>query len=122
MFGGNMDANEYQRLAARTFIDRPDFAIPEKEIMLVWYALGLAGEAGEVADHIKKGVFHQHGIDLEKLKKEIGDTLWYTAALCTMLDLNMSEIMQANIEKLWVRYPNGYNPADSKSRVDVNGG
>jgi NTP pyrophosphatase (non-canonical NTP hydrolase) len=117
-----MDANEYQKLAARTLIDRPDFAIPEKEIMLVWYALGLAGEAGEVADHIKKGVFHQHGIDLEKLKKEIGDTLWYTAALCTMLDLNMSEIMQANIEKLWVRYPKGYNPADSKSRVDVNGG
>jgi hypothetical protein len=35
VFGGNMDANEYQKLAARTLIDRPDFAVPEKEIMTV---------------------------------------------------------------------------------------
>ena len=74
-----------------------------------------------MADHIKKGVFHQHGIDVEKLKKEIGDTLWYTAALCTMLCLDLSDIMQENVDKLWVRYPNGYNSADSKSRADVQG-
>ena len=102
-----MDANEYQKLAARTLIDRPDFAISDRDIMVVWDALGLAGEAGEVADHVKKGVFHRHGINLEELKKEIGDTLWYTAALCTTLGFDMSEIMQGNIEKLRVRYPDG---------------
>lgn len=62
-----MDANEYQRLAARTLIDKPGFEIPEKEIMAVWEVIGLAGEAGEVANLIKKGVFHRHGIDLSKV-------------------------------------------------------
>lgn len=114
-----MDANEYQRLAARTLIDGPDFTISDTEIMAVWNAIGLAGEAGEVADHIKKGVFHRHGIDLAKLEKELGDTLWYVAALCTTLGLDLSAIMQANIEKLRVRYPNGYSSADSLRRVDV---
>jgi NTP pyrophosphatase (non-canonical NTP hydrolase) len=115
-----MDANEYQKLAARTLIDKPNFEIPDREIMAVWEAIGLAGEAGEVADHIKKGVFHQHGIDVEKLSKEIGDVLWYTAALCTTLNLDLSEIMQANIEKLKVRYPNGYSSGDSLKRVDAD--
>lgn len=115
-----MDANQYQALAARTLVDRPGIEISDREMMIVWEALGLAGEAGEVANHVKKGVFHQHGLDLEKLKNEIGDTLWYAAALCTTLGLDIAEIMQANIKKLEVRYPNGYNAADSKRRVDVN--
>jgi NTP pyrophosphatase (non-canonical NTP hydrolase) len=114
-----MDANEYQKLAARTLIDRPGFLISDRDMMAVWNALGLAGEAGEVADHVKKGVFHQHGIDPEKLRKEIGDTLWYAAALCTTLGFDLSEIMQGNIDKLRLRYPDGYNSADSKARVDV---
>ena len=114
-----MDANEFQRLAARTLIDRPGFEISDTEIMAVWDALGLAGEAGEVADLIKKGVFHRHGIDLPKLEKEIGDTLWYVAALCTTLGIDMSAIMQANIEKLKVRYPNGYSSEDSLRRIDL---
>jgi NTP pyrophosphatase (non-canonical NTP hydrolase) len=114
-----MDANEYQKLAARTLIDRPGFVISDRDMMAVWNALGLAGEAGEVADHVKKGVFHQHGIDPEKLKEEIGDTLWYAAALCTTLGFDIGEIMQGNIDKLRLRYPDGYNSADSKARVDV---
>lgn len=82
-----MNADKYQRLAARTLIDKPDFDIRPEEEMLVWNALGLAGEAGEVADHIKKAVYHQQGIDREHLRKEIGDVCWYLAALCTKLDL-----------------------------------
>lgn len=113
-----MDANEYQKLAARTLISKPGFNISDVEIMAVWDAIGLAGEAGEVADHIKKGIFHQHGIDFPKLRKEIGDTLWYAAALCTTLGLDLSEIMQENIDKLKVRYPDGFNSEDSIRRVD----
>ena len=115
-----MDVKEYQRLAARTLIDRPGFEIPDTEIMAVWDVIGLTGEAGEVADLVKKGVFHRHGLDLPKIEKELGDTLWYVAALCTTLGLDMSAIMQANIEKLKVRYPNGYTSEDSLRRVDVN--
>lgn len=114
-----MDANEYQRLAGRTLIDRPDFEVTDDELMIVWNAVGLAGEAGEVAELVKKGIFHQHGFDRAKLAKELGDVLWYVAALATRANLSMDDIMQANIDKLRQRYPSGYSPADSMRRVDV---
>ena len=117
-----MDANEFQKLASRTLIDRPDFTIPDQEIMAVWDVIGLVGESGEVADLTKKGVFHRHGLDLPKIAEELGDTLWYVAALCTTLGLDMSAIMQATIDKLKVRYPNGYSSEDSKRRVDIGEG
>lgn len=111
--------NDYQKRAARTLIDAPDFDITDGEIMIVWNAIGLAGEAGEVVDSIKKSIFHQQGINLTELSKELGDVLWYVAALCTTLGLDMSEVMEKNIKKLEARYPNGYNPADSVARVDT---
>lgn len=113
-----MNADDYQRLAARTLIDGPDAAYSGADIMLVWNALGLAGEAGEVADTIKKAVFHQHGIDRDALIKELGDVLWYVAALCSKLDVSMSDVMERNIAKLKRRYPDGYSSDDSKARVD----
>jgi len=115
-----MDASNYQQLASRTLIDRPDFAIGDTDMMILWNALGLAGEAGEVAETVKKGVLHQHGLDAEKMKKELGDVLWYVAALCTKLDLDMGAVMFANIEKLKVRYPDGFKSTDSIARVDVS--
>ena len=114
-----MNASEYQQQAARTLIERPDFDIADRDIMLVWNAIGLAGEAGEVAEHIKKGVFHQHGVDRDELAKEIGDVLWYAAAICTKIGIDLGDVMQANIDKLKLRYPAGYSSGDSKRRVDV---
>ena len=115
-----MNASDYQEQAARTQIAEPGFEIPGHEMMLVWNALGLAGEAGEVAELVKKGVFHRHSIDRARLEKELGDVLWYASALCTALGLDLGEIMQINIEKLKVRYPNGYSSIDSQQRVDVS--
>lgn len=114
-----MNANDYQQAAGRTLIDGPDAEYTDQEIMLVWNALGLAGEAGEVADIIKKGVFHQHGIDRDKLIKELGDVLWYVAALCTKLGVPMGGVMAINIAKLKARYPDGYSSEASKARIDV---
>lgn len=115
-----MDAKKYQELAARTLINKPDFEISDRDIMAVWTALGLSGEAGELANLIKKGVFHRHGIDLLKVEDEIGDVMWYVAGLCTTLRLSLSSIMDMNIAKLEVRYPNGFSSEDSKKRVDVD--
>jgi NTP pyrophosphatase (non-canonical NTP hydrolase) len=112
--------NDYQQKAVRTWIDKPDFQITDEQVMLLWAGTGLTGEAGEVIDLLKKGIFHQHGIDKEKLSKELGDCLWYIAALCTKLDLDMNEVMEENIRKLEVRYPDGFSSEDSKKRVDVN--
>ena len=114
-----MNADEYQVLASRTLIDRPDFDIADNDMMIVWNALGLAGEAGECVDAIKKGILHQHGLDYEKLVRELGDVMWYVAAIATKIDVSLSEIMEVNIDKLRHRYPDGYKPTDSARRVDV---
>jgi len=113
-----MDAGKYRELASRTLATLEGIDISAKELRIACNAMGLVGEAGEVADLVKKGIFHEHGLDREKLQKELGDVLWYIAALCTVLDLDLSEIMQANIEKLTARYPAGFSAADSVRRVD----
>ena len=112
-------ANEYQLAAGRTLIGGPDATYTSADLMLVWNALGLAGEAGEVADTIKKAVFHQHGLNRGELIKELGDVLWYVAALCSKLDVPLSEVMERNIAKLKQRYPDGYSSDASKARTDV---
>jgi NTP pyrophosphatase (non-canonical NTP hydrolase) len=111
-----MKANEYQKLAGRTLLDKPDFQITDAQTMLVWNAIGLAGEAGEVAELAKKQIFHQQGLDVEKWKKELGDVLWYAAACCSHLGLNLEDVMSHNIAKLEARFPNGYKPADTTNR------
>jgi len=114
-----MNTNEYQKLASRTLIDGPDFILSDTEIMIIWNALGLAGEAGEVADDIKKSIFHRHGLNKEVLKKELGDVMWYMAALCTKLEINLSDVMEDNIKKLNDRYPDGYSSNASINRKDL---
>lgn len=109
----------YQRAAGRTLIDGPDAEYTSAEIMLVWNALGLAGEAGEVADTIKKAVFHRHGLDRDVVIKELGDVLWYVAALATKLGVSLEDVAQRNVAKLRERYPEGYSSAASQARVDV---
>lgn len=109
----------YQEQAARTLIDAPEHEISADDMMIIWGAIGLAGEAGEVAELVKKGIFHQHGLDRDALANELGDCLWYIAALCTKSKLDMNAIMEQNIAKLRTRYPDGFSSADSMKRVDV---
>lgn len=110
--------NKYQKQAARTLIDSPDFDLLNTELMIIWNAIGLAGETGEILDHIKKGIFHEHSLDRDHLKEELGDVMWYIAGLCTKLGLDLDEVLAFNIKKLEKRYPNGYNSEDSKNRVE----
>lgn len=105
--------DEYQQLAARTLgRDRTH------EQQLSNAALGLTGEAGEVAELIKKHLFHATPLDQEALIKELGDCLWYVAAFATVLDLSLSDIAERNIDKLRRRYPNGFDSERSRNRVE----
>lgn len=72
------------------------------------HALGLAGEAGEVCDMVKKALYHQVPYNLEDMKKELGDCLWYLTALASDHGFKLSDVAQANVEKLRKRYPNGF--------------
>ena len=54
--------------------------------------LGLAGEAGETLDMIKKWIFHEKDLDREHLKKELGDVMWYMAMICYSFGFDLDEI------------------------------
>jgi len=112
-----MTTEQYQKESARTLINDPGFDLSGKEMMILWCAIGLAGETGEVVDAIKKQLLHQHGLDVDELKKEMGDVLWYLAGICTTMGIDMGEVMQGNIDKLKARYPDGWDAEKSKNRI-----
>lgn len=85
---------------------------------LVNFSIGLAGEAGEALDLIKKHVFHDHELDRAKLKKEIGDVVWYAAALAAEAGLTFEDVLETNVQKLRDRYPDGFSPDASQRRAD----
>ncbi len=80
------------------------------------FAMGIAGEAGEVVDYVKKVAFQGKPLDVEKLKEELGDVLWYTAALAAKFDIKLDAIAMQNIEKLKKRYPEGFSVERSENR------
>lgn len=98
-----MTINEYQNLAMRTV--NPDL---DKDQMLINAVMGLCGESGEAIDIVKKWYAHGHELDREHLKKELGDIAWYIAEAATALGLSLDEILEANIDKLRKRYPEGF--------------
>ncbi len=106
-----MTLDEYQALANRT--EQKDRSIHDRFLQ---NALGIAGEAGEVADLIKKWKFHGHPYDREKLKKELGDVLWYLAGVASAADMTLSEVAVGNIDKLTLRYPTGFSNEASINR------
>lgn len=114
-----MTPDDYQQASARTHIDAPDFTLTDQEVMVTWYALKLAGEVGELANHIGKGIYHGHGVSVERVKEELGDALWYIAGMCTIYGISLETVMRDNIAKLEKRYPSGYSSEASKARVDM---
>jgi NTP pyrophosphatase (non-canonical NTP hydrolase) len=108
-----MTLDDYQQLAARTLgRDRTH------EQQLANAALGLTGEAGEVAEVIKKHLFHATPLDHDALAKELGDCLWYIGAFATVLGLSLDDVAQRNIDKLRKRYPDGFDTERSRNRTE----
>lgn len=79
-------------------------------------ALGIAGEAGEVADEIKKVYGQGHVLDPQKMADELGDVLWYIAAMAQELGVSLEAIARMNVEKLRKRYPDGFSEERSRNR------
>ena len=92
--------NDYQG-AAMAFKD------PEQGD-LNYSVLGLNGEAGEVADALKKLNYHGHSISQSGLIEELGDALWYIASIAHDLEVSLSDVANVNMRKLWSRYPEGH--------------
>ena len=108
-----MTINEYQRLAMTTL----NPALDKKDV-LINGVMGLCGESGEAIDIVKKWLAQGHELDKERLAKELGDIAWYLAETATALDLKLEDILEANIEKLKKRYPEGFDTQRSIHRFE----
>lgn len=101
------DFNLYQMDAARTINPTQS-----RDGNLANFALGLAGEVGEVCEPIKKHLYHGKKLDLVAMRKELGDVLWYLSSVCFVLNLDLAEVAAENIAKLKARWPDGFKVAD----------
>lgn len=92
-----LSLNEFQEHAKTT-------AIYDRSLALLYPALGLCGESGEVAEKVKKMLRDDKGILSNDRKndiiKELGDVLWYISVLASDLDVTLEEVANANISKL----------------------
>lgn len=119
-----MDTEEYQEKTSYTanqeggvFLETEiDSDIDNKKLLQLNWALGLSGEAGEIADLIKKGTFHGHELTRKDIIDECSDVMWYLSELLNLNDISMEEVMEYNINKLRERYPEGFSQEDSKNR------
>jgi NTP pyrophosphatase (non-canonical NTP hydrolase) len=110
-----MSFDKYQALAeftAGAYVDG-------QASRMVCAALGLAGEAGEVANKVKKDQCHEHpGMEAD-IMEELGDVLWYAAELCSAMSINMNTVAIENLLRLAHRYPEGYDTVRSVERDDA---
>ena len=93
-----MELNDYQRAAKTTAV------YTSADQQLVCTVLGLNGEAGEVAEKIKKVIRDKNSVigdeDRREIQKELGDVLWYLAVLSDTLGLDLEAVAALNLEKL----------------------
>ncbi len=101
-----MNLDDYQKQALTTALTSGD----EFKDLLHW-ALGINGESGEIAEKLKKIIRDKQGEvsqkDKEELAKEIGDVLWYLAALADHLGYQLDDIARQNLDKLKSRKERG---------------
>jgi NTP pyrophosphatase (non-canonical NTP hydrolase) len=100
-----MNFEEYQKKSRKTAL------YPGVGSNFVYPTLGLAGEAGEVAEKVKKIIRDDGGEILPEKKKEIskelGDVLWYVSQIATEVGLSLDDVAKENIEKLYSRLERG---------------
>ncbi len=109
-----MDLNEYQAKSKETA------CYPDVGTNPIYPTLGLAGEAGEVADKVKKVLRDKKGIfgfeEKNQIKLELGDVLWYIAQISSELGLSLDEVAQSNLWKLASRSKRGRLSGSGDSR------
>ena len=113
-----MNLKNYQGIIAET-------AVFPKEIGLLYCGLGLCGEAGEVAEKVKKLYRDSDGVITEEFKqalaKEMGDVIWYLTAMAEIIGISMEEILQINYDKLMARKATSTLHGSGDDREVTNG-
>jgi NTP pyrophosphatase (non-canonical NTP hydrolase) len=116
-----MNPSEYQKLAQRTECDQKksmerlvEYSSNLVAIRALHSIIGMSGEVGELSGAIEKWLYYGQELDLINVKEEIGDLMWYIAEMCNALGLDMGSLMEANIRKLRVRYPDKFSEEKAK--------
>ncbi len=105
-----MKMTEYQRKARKTAV------YPKDSWKGLYYvAMGLAGEAGEVANKIKKHI-RDGVLDFDKVADELGDVLWYVSQMASELGYDLGTIAEGNIDKLYSRLERGVVQGEGDNR------
>ena len=81
-------------------------------------ALGLLSEAGELIEHILAHIFKGEPLDLNHLKKELGDSAWFVTEGAIGIESTLKDVAETNIEKLSLRYPGKFTVEDAVARKD----
>lgn len=102
-----MTPNEYQQAALRTA------GKIDPITTLTNGAMGLCGESGEVIDLVKKYLFQGHELSRERIAEELGDVAWYLAVTAKAIGYDLESVLQMNVDKLWKRYPEGFDSVRS---------
>ncbi|MCR9204168.1 MAG: nucleoside triphosphate pyrophosphohydrolase family protein [Halobacteriovoraceae bacterium] len=115
-----MNSKEYIQDAIRTEADDfqgMDIRLYEDGTKRLLHAgIGMATEAGEFLDALKKHIFYGKDLDRVNLKEELGDLFWYMAIACDELDIEFEPIMERNIEKLRARYGEKFSEVRADKR------
>lgn len=88
------------------------------QLKVLHSAMGISGEAGELMDAVKKHVLYNKPLDVENVKEELGDLLWYMALMLDQAGSSFEEVMEMNFEKLEKRYPSGFTEKHAQLRLD----
>lgn len=109
-----MNFEEYQEKSRVTAL------YPEVGNNFVYPTLGLSGEAGEVAEKVKKVIRDKGGVVDDEtrtsIQKELGDVLWYVSQIASELELSLDEIAEGNIKKLYDRMDRGVLKGNGDNR------
>ena len=88
---------------------------------LLHMAIGVAGEAGELLDAIKKFAIYNKELDVDNVIEELGDLEFYMEGMRQQFNFSRAEILKLNFQKLSIRYPQGYSDKAAQLRADKNG-
>ena len=111
-----MNIHKFKRESARTM--SPTIYPETFNVETLHGIIGISTEAGELLDAVKKAYFYGHEPDLNNIREELGDILWYIMAVARGLDFDLEDIMEENIEKLRKRYPDQFTKDHSAWRLD----
>jgi len=114
--------NHFMELSERTVSEEllgKERTFGPEQLQLLAGALGMAGEAGEVANLVYKAFFQGHPIDtafLQKIESELGDVQWYWSLIARAIKASPSDVLQYNVDKLIARYPDKFTVERSIKR------